>query len=332
MRAVAKLPADDRRALFANTADKTGLTTAIIEKDFLVCWTLDYLFHRCKWKDNLAFKGGTSLSKAFHLIERFSEDLDLILDWRVLGYGKEEPWEQRSKTKQERFNDEANERASCFLRNEFVSALQDDISTELGENVQIEVDESDTQTILFTYPQESSDHPILQQIRLEIGALAVWTPSEQKDIKSYAAEHYAHVFADPTTSILTILPERTFWEKATILHHEANRSESSKMPSRYSRHYYDVFCLASSWVRAAAIADLDLLSRVTVFKEKFYPRAWARYMEAKPGSIKLVPPQHNLRILEEDYEHMQAMIFGKKLSFAELMQGVQALEHEINNL
>ena len=116
MRDVAKLPAADRRALFANTASKTGLTDAIIEKDFWACWTLDYLFHRSAWRKHLAFKGGTSLSKAFQLIERFSEDLDLILDWRLLGFGADEPWAQRSKTQQARFNNEANRLTADFLQ------------------------------------------------------------------------------------------------------------------------------------------------------------------------------------------------------------------------
>lgn len=78
-----------------------GLNDAIVEKDFWVCFTLDYLFHRCPWKDSITFKGGISLSKAFNLINRFSEDIDLILDWRVLGYEKHEPWEKRSNTKQD---------------------------------------------------------------------------------------------------------------------------------------------------------------------------------------------------------------------------------------
>ena len=86
MRSVAKLPDSDRRDLFRNTANKMGLHDAIVEKDFWVCFTLDYLFHRSPWKDAITFKGGTSLSKAYHLIDRFSEDIDLILDWRVLGY------------------------------------------------------------------------------------------------------------------------------------------------------------------------------------------------------------------------------------------------------
>lgn len=92
MRNIAKINERDRRALFHNTAAKTGMTDAIVEKDFWVCYMLDYLFHRCAWKDKIAFKGGTSLSKAFGLIERFSEDIDLILNWRVLGYGINEPW------------------------------------------------------------------------------------------------------------------------------------------------------------------------------------------------------------------------------------------------
>ena len=101
MRNIAKIKENDRKALFHNTAAKMGMTDAIIEKDFWVCYMLDYLFHRCAWKDNIAFKGGTSLSKAYGLIERFSEDIDLILDWRVLGYGINEPWEKRSNTKQD---------------------------------------------------------------------------------------------------------------------------------------------------------------------------------------------------------------------------------------
>ena len=84
MRNIAIIPAHDREALFHNTAAKMGMTDAIIEKDFWVCYMLDYLFHRCAWKDHIAFKGGTSLSIAYGLIERFSVEIDLILDWRVV--------------------------------------------------------------------------------------------------------------------------------------------------------------------------------------------------------------------------------------------------------
>ena len=109
-----------------------GLNDTVVEKDFWVCFTLDYLFHRSPWMDFITFKGGTSLSKAFNLISRFSEDIDLILDWRILGYGKDEPWEQRSNTKQDAFNKEANIRAEIFLNEIFCPAIRKDLSQELG--------------------------------------------------------------------------------------------------------------------------------------------------------------------------------------------------------
>ena len=149
---------------------------------------LDYLFHRCAWKDYLAFKGGTSLSKAYDLIKLFSEDIDLILDWRVLGYGIDEPWEQRSNTKQDAFNKEANERAEVFLRDVFLPAIIKDLTEELTLPVKCEIDPCDGQTVRFTYPNSFSDTAILQEIRLEIGALAAWTPAAEHTIAPYAAE------------------------------------------------------------------------------------------------------------------------------------------------
>jgi len=332
MRNIARLSSADRRALFTNTASRTGMTTAIVEKDFWVCWTLDYLFHQCKWEENLAFKGGTSLSKAYHIIERFSEDIDLVLDWRVLGYKADEPWLQRSKTQQDKFNKEANDRTVEFLRTEFVPSIQSDIVSELGIDVAIMPDAADGQTILFAYPQDYADQTILQEIRLEIGALATWTPAAPKEITPYAAEQYMNLFLQPTTSILTVLPERTFWEKVTILHHEANRPANSMMPQRYSRHYYDLYCLADSWVKDASFANLGLLKQVVDFKDKFYPRSWAGYEYAVPGTMKLRPPNHCLKTLEDDYEHMRGMIFGKMPDFATLMNRIIILEGEINCL
>jgi predicted nucleotidyltransferase component of viral defense system len=116
---VAKLSETDRSELFRNTADSMKLQDAIIEKDFWVCFALDYLFTRSPLKDYIMFKGGTSLSKAYNLVHRFSEDIDLILDWRVLDYSLHEPWEERSSTKQVMFNREANERAEIFWQKSF---------------------------------------------------------------------------------------------------------------------------------------------------------------------------------------------------------------------
>lgn len=330
MRKIAKITESDRKALFHNTAAKMGMTDAIIEKDFWVCYMLDYLFHRCAWKDRFAFKGGTSLSKAYGLIERFSEDIDLILDWRVLGYAIDEPWEERSNTKQDLFNKEANARAEKFLHDEFLPSLSVDLSRELGEGVRCFVDGDDPQTVKIVYPHSFSDSSILQEIRLEIGALAAWTPAQNKTITSYAAQQYMRLFEQPSTEILTVLPERTFWEKVTILHREAFRPQERPFPARYSRHYYDLYKMAQTQVKDNALADRDLLSRVVRFKEKFYRCPWARYDLAKFGTMKLLPPEDSLVRLRTDYDHMQNMLFGSKPDFDEIMNGIAALEEEIN--
>ncbi|MDR1582484.1 MAG: nucleotidyl transferase AbiEii/AbiGii toxin family protein [Prevotellaceae bacterium] len=332
MKTITMLQSKDREALFRNTAYKMGLNAAIIEKDFWVCWMLDYLFHRSQWKKNFAFKGGTSLSKAYNLIHRFSEDIDLILDWRVLGYSKDEPWNERSNAKQDKFNEEANARAAGFLQSRFMPSLKKDIENELKTDASLEIDPNDSQTIRFSYPNSFLDITIKQEIRLEIGALAAWTPVENQTIIPFAAEQYRHLFEQPSTTIRTVLPERTFWEKATILHREAFRSEDKEFPKRYSRHYYDLSCIARSKIMDNALKDKDLLERVVAFKSKFYRCPWARYDIATFGTMHLTLPLYNLPKLRNDYRLMQNMLFGNKPSFEEIMEDIKSLESKINSM
>lgn len=332
MISIAKRSDDERRELFRNTSDRMGLQDAIVEKDFWVCYTLDYLFQRSPWKAALSFKGGTSLSKAFGLIQRFSEDIDLILDWRVLGYGLMEPWEQRSNTKQDVFNKDANARAVQFLKEELCPTIKMELTDELGLEAAVSIDERDGQTILFAYPSLFTHTATLRLIRLEIGALAAWTPAVMANIKPYAAEHYPLLFQQPITSVLAVAPERTFWEKATILHHEANRPEGLLMPSRYSRHYYDLFQLSKTSVKQKAIAQLDMLRKVVEFKMKFYPRVWAKYADALVGGLKLVPPAGRLPALADDYSSMRSMLFGDIPTFDEIVSGLQLLESEVDRI
>ena len=188
MKTVACLSDEDRSDLFRNTASRMQMSDAIVEKDFWVCFTLDYLFHRSHWKDSITFKGGTSLSKAYHLINRFSEDIDLILDWRILGYTLNEPWEERSNTKQDAFNKEANHRAEVLLAHDFVPAVKRELSAEINTEAQIYIDQYDPQTVNFAYPRLFDGRGTLQVIRLEIGALAAWTPAKTVPITPYAAE------------------------------------------------------------------------------------------------------------------------------------------------
>lgn len=167
---------------------------------------------------------------------------------------------------------------------------------------------------------------------MEIGALAAWTPAKIARIEPYAAIYYTKVFAQKDTAILTVAPERTFWEKATILHHEANRPESSEMPQRYSRHYYDLYRMSMTPVKEAAFARVELLKTVVDFKMKFYSRAWAKYQEAIPGTLKLVPPEYRFAALAADYEAMKDMLYGDVPTFETVMSAVSELEKEINAL
>lgn len=112
---IARASTDERRLVFETAAQRMALAPAVVEKDFWVCYTLDCLFHRSGFAESMVFKGGTSLSKAFGLIERFSEDIDLMLDWRLLGYGENEPWEPRGNSAQERFKADSIKRTNAFL-------------------------------------------------------------------------------------------------------------------------------------------------------------------------------------------------------------------------
>jgi hypothetical protein len=308
MHSILKLSEEERRTIFRNTAQKMGVHEAIIEKDYWVCLLLGYLFHKSKFRRRLTFKGGTSLSKCFGLIKRFSEDLDLILDWRLLGYEKDEPWQERSNTKQDAFNKEANARAEIFLAEEFMPVFKSDVSEIIGEDIKVEIDPADPQTIHFHYPQLFSAESILQSIRLEIGALAAWTPAIERIVTPYIFEYYPNLPQAASATVLTSSAERTFWEKATILHHEANRPGHLAMPMRYSRHYYDLYCIAKSEHKVISLKRLDLLKKVVLFKMKFYPRAWAKYEEAVPGSMRLLPPRFRFDALRNDYNNMAEML------------------------
>ncbi len=327
---IAKLPAEERQELFQNTAIKRGMNAAIVEKDFWVCITLDYLFHSSKWSDGFAFKGGTSLSKAYNAIERFSEDIDLILDWRILGYGMNEPWEERSNTKQQKFIDDSNDRLFSYLKDEFLPEFKAGIEKEIEQKVTVFIDEDDEGIVNFAYPSSYRDESILEVIRLELGSLAAWTPTQIVYITPYVAEDYPELFTMKSTNVLTTTAERSFWEKATILHQEAFRPEGSIMPARYSRHYYDLYCMSKTEIKDNAVKQPELLEEVAKFKDKFYPRKWARYDLAKVGTLKLYPPAHSIQRLKDDYSQMKSMIYGYYPSFDEVLEGIKGLENEIN--
>ncbi|MDD2830359.1 MAG: nucleotidyl transferase AbiEii/AbiGii toxin family protein, partial [Sulfuricurvum sp.] len=190
--------------------------------------------------------------------------------------------------------------------------------------------EKDGLIINVRYPSSFDDPYLRPEILLEIGPLASWLPYGEYAVQSFASEEFPALFTNPICNVKAIVAERTFWEKATILHQEANRPLDKAMLPRYSRHYYDLAMMAQSHVKEAALRDLNLLETVVAFKQQFYPSAWANYESAKAGSLKLVPPQERITELTKDYDAMRSMIFGNYPSLNEIITILKALEAEIN--
>lgn len=324
---IALATSKQRMIVFTEAASKLKLPPYIVEKDFWVSWVLGKMFADPFLRDILRFKGGTSLSKAYGVIERFSEDIDLILDARVVLFADEE-LEQKSNTRQAAFNKDVERRAEEYIQSE----LKANISKVLGKVCKIKGDTDDGHVLQIVYPKVFDYAYIQPMIKLEIGPLSLWDPIEERSITSFVSKTLPELkISDPV--VPTIKAERTFWEKITILHHEANRpADKGPVPARYSRHYYDVFKLGHTDIKEKAFADLDLLKGVVNFKIRFYPRGWAKYEEAKPGTMKLLPPEHSMPILKDDYKKMQNMIYGDAPDWDTILAYLTDLENEINNL
>ncbi|MEI7838126.1 MAG: nucleotidyl transferase AbiEii/AbiGii toxin family protein, partial [Planctomycetota bacterium] len=163
-----------------------------------------------------------------------------------------------------------------------------------------------------------------------LGTHAEPIPHELYPIRPFAAEHFPKLFVAPTCQVTTMVARRTFWEKATILHAEYHRPLDRPLMPRYSRHYADVAMMAGAPVKDEAMADIDLLRRVVVHKDRFYHCGWARYAEAIPGSFRLLPRDERTADLHRDYQAMQVMFFGPVLAFDEILDRLASLAREIN--
>lgn len=326
MRKVSRMKASERTELFQLTAFNKKVRPVIVEKDFWVCYILFEISSSEFLRDKLLFKGGTSLSKAYGLIERFSEDIDLILDWEQIM--DDDPTSTRSKNKQDKYNKTMDTLSRSYIEQHILPEL----NGVLQGVCTCEIDPSEPDSIQVHYPRAFKDSYIREEVKVEIGAKASWVPNRIFEISPYAAEEYPQVFQITSFSIGTVVAERTFWEKATILHQEAHRPEEKPQPRGYSRHYYDLFRLFGSSVKDSAMSDWNLLEDVVQFKMKFYPSAWSKYDLAFPPTFRLIPDQHVLRQLHNDYDEMKEMFFGEIPVFDEILDTLRVLEKEINSM
>jgi hypothetical protein len=340
---VARLPASDRADLFVVVGTASGLTSEMMEKDFWVCWTLKRLFTLPKPPAGLLFKGGTSLSKVFGIIERFSEDVDLSFDRAGLGFGGEsDPLNAPSGKKRKHALEGLTATCRRVVQKELLPQLVDAFSQALGEppsaawSLELAENDPDGPTLLFRYPQGIRSRPggepayIQPAVRLEIGARSDHWPATDATVTPYAAADFPRAFKKPGCKVRVLAAGRTFWEKVTLLHMWHHAPADKKFRDRQSRHYYDVVRLYQHPVGKAAVKDIELLREVARHKEVFFPAAWARYAEARPGTLRILPTADRLPELERDYRLMQEMFFGPAPAFAELLEVLRQLEAQIN--
>jgi hypothetical protein len=337
------IAADDetRSGLFDTSAQRLGTTAQNVEKDFWVCWTLDALFNGREGGPRLLFKGGTSLSKAFGLISRFSEDVDVTVFRDDLG----QAWSvaqlmEMSGKKREAALDEIKAACEHYINGELLEQLKRIAAETAGRTalptgqIAIEPNPDDSQSLLVRYPTATAAADYVDKIvKIESGAKSALDPSSMRPIIPYADFDLPDL--DLTVSNITVVDaERTFWDKIVILHGLRRwfeiRGQLRGGGDRVSRHYYDVFALMASEVGRGAVRDLDLGADCVEHARMFFNRAPFDLASARAPTFVLTPQGEMYEDLKRDYGAMTGMIFGDHPAFENVMESVAAVEDLIN--
>jgi hypothetical protein len=335
---------DTMLSAFDTTALRLGTVSQNIEKDFWVCWTLDALFHGLKeGGPRLLFKGGTSLSKGFGLINRFSEDIDVTVFRDDIGEPATiEELNALSNNKRRARLDAIKAACQVYingpLRTELTQIVQDRLKAAgLDANAaRVEADDTDAdkQTLLIWYPTAApqSDY-VRAAIKIESGAKSALDPNSEVPIKPYVDDDLPAL--DLTVpAVRTVDPERTFWDKVVILHGLRRwfdkRGELRGGGQRVSRHYYDLHKLLPTQAGASAIEDPELGADCVAHARMFFNRPDFDLASAAPGSFALAPHDEMIEQLRVDYRAMTGMIFGAPPRFEAVLESVTSLEARLN--
>jgi len=332
----------ERRALaFSQAATQRGVDAVILEKDFWVCWLLGVLFGDPDVAPHLVFKGGTSLSKVFGAIDRFSEDVDLSVAPAFVGADVEAFEALASRTRRDAAVAEMQRLCSVKVQEVIAPRLEAAIPDELGSPgtgaawLTFELDaQAHSPNLHFNYPsiQTTGLSYVRRTVKLEMGSLTDQQPVGRHAVRPWVAEAFPAVFADWHCEVIALDLPRSFWEKATILHAEYHRPEEQPTPDRYARHYADVARLLEHPTAAAFLADKELCIHIADWKSRVFARGWARYDLARHGSFRLAPPAYRWKALAGDYAVMQPMFLREPRPFAEVMQQLAAAEQAINSM
>lgn len=311
-----------------------------MEKDFWVWLVLRELFALPKYGDHLTFRGGTSLSKAWGLIDRFSEDIDLTVDRGILGFGGDQgPEGAKSRKEQQRRIERLKLACREMIATQIAPALNARLRELLASNeswsLSADDDDPDRQTLLFAYPRlvaEAAPSYVTPVVKLEFGARADPWPVEPRTVISIVAEVFPALMETPACTVRALRPERTFWEKVMLLHEETFRPQSETRRPRMARHYYDVWRLIKAGVAGDAAADLALFEQVAAHRKVYFRYGWVKYDTMKRGSIRVVPQPDQLAEWRRDYAAMQGEMFvGSPPSFDELLAVINVFQEEFNS-
>lgn len=332
----AKIKPAERQPYFEEAAARRSSTTTAIEKDYWICWTLKHLFTLTGIPE-LRFKGGTSLSKVFGLIDRFSEDIDISIDRAALGFSGERDMAnpKLSGTKRKALDKELRSAITAEVKDRVLPKLRDQFEAILGKHgwdLVLSNEPNEEMTLLFSYPNAFEYSKYLQpQIKIEFGR-GDQQPSEKSAVTPFVIEMFPDIFQEKSAAIVVLDCERTFWEKITLLHAENHRPDPAKLKLRMSRHWSDVAVMSTAERFVDEKLSLQLLDQVIRFKETYFPANWAHYDTAMPGTLRIVPNDSLQAILRKDYEEMQEMFPSTPLPFDEILARLQALQKRINAL
>ena len=318
-----KLSQDERKTVILQTAVKLNLSVEAIEKDWWVTTALRALF-QCDFANAMVFKGGTSLSKAWKLIERFSEDIDIAIDISYLGFSGELKKKEITELR----------RASCSFVNTILLYQLDRNLQSLGVTEyklslkELKDTTADTQVVELSFDSLFGEGEyIKEKVLIEIGARSLIEPSQNKVIKSLISEQYPNSnFADKDFDIPTVLPTRTFLEKVFLLHEKFQKPVDPSGVVRLSRHFYDLEKLMDTDFAKAALADKILYESIVEHRRKLTKISGIDYSTHNPQTINFIPPDHIIDALKSDYEDMRSsMIYGESLSFDSLISRIPEL-------
>ncbi len=337
--------AEDRRGAFLTTAAQLNTGEANVEKDFWVCWTLDALFNRLPaGGPRLLFKGGTSLSKGYGLISRFSEDVDVTVFRDDLGQqASVADLEALSGRKRKAKLDEIKAACQAHIAGPLRDQLTGLLAASLAEasvdapqaRVEPDAEDPDRQTLLIWYPSvspQAADDYIRRAIKIESGAKSALDPNHPRVVKPYVDD----VLPDLDLSVpdvTTVDPERTFWDKVVIAHGLRRwfekRGELRGGGQRVSRHYYDLHRLMET-IGPVAAADLALGADCVAHARMFFNSPDLDLASAMPGQFTLTPNDKMLEALIRDYAAMGGMIFGEVPAIEVVMASVAELQGRLN--